>query len=159
MLREKVPDAWSPWISPSTCVTPPVSRALSNEKDPFWIEAAPSRIELERTSPSAQGARHSKLSCTTALDVVAKTKGRPCSVVPLNVVVSEGPGEPRCAIRRPLGLPNELVGEEDEPVTDGLRIDEAHRLLFAGLAEKALTRPEHDWEDDHPQLVNQVMRD
>jgi hypothetical protein len=34
---------------------------LSKEKDPFWIEAPPSRIELERTSPSAQGARQPKV--------------------------------------------------------------------------------------------------
>jgi hypothetical protein len=59
---------------------------LSNEKDPFWMEVAPSRIVLERTSPSAQRARQSKVSSTTALGVAANTKGRPWSVVPLYVV-------------------------------------------------------------------------
>ena len=60
----------------------------------------------------------------------------------------------------PVGtLPDELVGEEDEAVTNGLGIDEAHGLLVAGLAEEALAGPEHDWEDDQPQLVDQVMLD
>jgi hypothetical protein len=63
------------------------------------------------------------------------------------------------AVWRPLGVPDELVGEEDEAFTDGLGIDEAHGLLVAGLVEEALTRPEHDWEDDQPQLVDQVMLD
>ena len=63
------------------------------------------------------------------------------------------------AVRRPLGLPDELVGEEDEAVTNGLGIDQAHGLLVAGLTEEALARPEHDWEDDQPQLVDQVMLD
>ena len=63
------------------------------------------------------------------------------------------------AVRRPLGLPDELVGEEDEAVTNGLGIDEAHGLLVAGLAEETLARPEHDWEDDQSQLVDQVMLD
>ena len=63
------------------------------------------------------------------------------------------------AVRRSLSLPDELVGEEDEAVTDGLGIDEAHRLLVAGLAEEARARAEHDWEHDQPQLVDQVMLD
>ena len=56
-------------------------------------------------------------------------------------------------------LPDELVGQEGEAVTDGLGIDEAHGLLVAGLAEEALAGAEHDWEDDQPQLVDQVMLD
>jgi hypothetical protein len=63
------------------------------------------------------------------------------------------------AIRRQLGLPDELVGEEDEAVTNGLGIDEAHGLLVADVAEEALAGPEHDWKDDQPQLVDQVMLD
>jgi hypothetical protein len=59
----------------------------------------------------------------------------------------------------PLGLPDELVGEEDEAVTNGLGIDKAHGLLVAGLAEEALAGPEHDREDDQPQLVDQIMLD
>jgi len=59
----------------------------------------------------------------------------------------------------PLGLSDELVGEKDETVTNGLGIDEAHGLLVAGLAEEALAGPEHDWEDDQPQLVDQVVLD
>jgi hypothetical protein len=59
----------------------------------------------------------------------------------------------------PLDLPDHLVGEEDQAVTDGLGIDEAHGLLVACLAEEALTRPQDHREDDQPQLVDQVMRD
>jgi hypothetical protein len=55
--------------------------------------------------------------------------------------------------------PDELVGQKDEAVTNGLGIDEAHGLLVAGLAEEALAGPEHDWEDDQPQFVDQVMLD
>lgn len=54
------------------------------------------------------------------------------------------------AVRRLLGLPDELIGEEDETDADGLGIDEAHGLLVAGLAEEALASPEHDREDDEP---------
>ena len=50
-----------------------------------------------------------------------------------------------------------LVGEEGEAVTDGLGAHEAHGLFVAGLAEEALARPEHDREDDQPQLVDQVV--
>ena len=63
------------------------------------------------------------------------------------------------AVRHPLGLPDELVGEEGEAVTDCLGIDEAHGFLVAGLAEEALASPEHDREDDQPQLVDQVVLD
>jgi hypothetical protein len=38
-------------------------------------------------------------------------------------------------------------------------IDEAHRLFVAGLTEETLAGPEHDWEDDQPQLVDRVMLD
>src|SRR3989440_5701967 len=58
-----------------------------------------------------------------------------------------------------LGLPDELVGEEGEAVTDFLGIDEAHGFLVAGLAKEALAGPEHDREDDQPQLVDQVVLD
>ena len=50
-----------------------------------------------------------------------------------------------------------LVSKEDEAVTDRLRADEVHGLLVAGLAKEALASPEHDREDDHPQLVDQVV--
>src|SRR4051794_6872390 len=62
-------------------------------------------------------------------------------------------------VGRPLCLPGERVGEEDGAVTEGLGVDEAHRLLVAGLVEEALPGPEHDREDDQPQLVDQVMLD
>ena len=62
-------------------------------------------------------------------------------------------------VRRPLGVPDHLVGEEGETVTDGLGVDEAHGFLVAGLAEEALARPEYDREDDQPQLVDQVVLD
>ena len=38
-------------------------------------------------------------------------------------------------------------------------VDEAHRLLVAGLAEEAPAGPEHDREDHQPQLVDEVMLD
>src|SRR4051795_1826209 len=62
-------------------------------------------------------------------------------------------------VRRPLRRRDELVGEKGEAATDRLRIDEAHGLLVAGLAEEALAGPEHDREDDQPHLVDQVMLD
>ena len=62
-------------------------------------------------------------------------------------------------VRRPLDVPDHLVGEEGEAVTDGLGVDEAHWFLVAGLAEEALAGPEHDREDEQPQLVNQVVLD
>jgi hypothetical protein len=65
---------------------------------------------------------------------------------------------PADAAARLLGVSDEkLVGEEGEAVTDGLGVDEAHGLLVAGLAEEALASPEHDREDDQPQLVDQVV--
>src|SRR5947209_699006 len=58
-----------------------------------------------------------------------------------------------------LRLADQLVGEEDEPVTDGLGVDEAHGFLVAGLPEEAPAVPEHDREDDQPQLIDQVVLD
>src|SRR5258708_5510186 len=63
------------------------------------------------------------------------------------------------AVRRPLGVSDELVGEEGEAVTDGLGIDEAHGFLVAGLAEEALAGTEQDRVDDQPQLVDEVVLD
>jgi hypothetical protein len=51
------------------------------------------------------------------------------------------------AVRLPLGLPDNLIGEEDDVALEGLGIDEAHSFLVAGLAEEALASPEHDRED------------
>ena len=58
-----------------------------------------------------------------------------------------------------LGLSDHLVGEIGEAVADGLGVEEPHGLLVGGLAEEALARPEHDREDDQPQLVHQVVLD
>ena len=55
------------------------------------------------------------------------------------------------------GVAYNLIGEEREAVADGARVDEAHGLLVGGLAEQALAGPEHDWEDDQPQLVDEVV--
>src|SRR4029453_17578382 len=55
------------------------------------------------------------------------------------------------------GVADELVSEEDEAATNALSVHEAHGLLVAGLAEEALASPEHDGEDDQPQLVDQVV--
>src|SRR3954462_5717875 len=60
---------------------------------------------------------------------------------------------------RPLCLPDDLVGEKDEAVTNRLGVAEAIGLFVAGLVEEAPAGPEHDREDDHPQLVDQVMLD
>jgi hypothetical protein len=61
---------------------------------------------------------------------------------------------------RPIAaITHELVGEDDEAVTNGLGFDEAHGLLVAGLVEETLAGPEHDWKDDQAQLVHQVMLD
>src|SRR6266566_7623139 len=62
------------------------------------------------------------------------------------------------AIRRP-GVSDNLRGEEGEAVTDGPGVEETQGLLVAGLAEEALASPEHDREDDQPQLVDQVVLD
>jgi hypothetical protein len=61
------------------------------------------------------------------------------------------------AVRRPLGVSDRLVGKEGDAVTDGLRVDEAHGFLVAGLAEEALAGPEHDGVDHQPQLVDEVV--
>src|SRR6266511_3896108 len=61
------------------------------------------------------------------------------------------------AVRRPLGIPDELVGEVGDIAPDGLGVDQAHGFLVAGLAEEALAGPEHDREDLQPQLVDEVV--
>src|SRR4051812_30341454 len=61
--------------------------------------------------------------------------------------------------RRRRGLPDELVAEEREALADGFGVEEAHGFLVAGLAEQAPPRPEHDREDDQPQLVDEVVLD
>src|SRR6266851_803362 len=61
------------------------------------------------------------------------------------------------AVRHPLGLPDHLVGEVDEAVTDGPGGEGANGLLVAGLAEEALASPEHERVYHQPQLVDQVM--
>jgi hypothetical protein len=54
-------------------------------------------------------------------------------------------------VRRPLlGLPDDLVGEEGEAVTDGPGVEEAHGLLVAVLVEEALAGPERDRVDHQP---------
>src|SRR5213080_3253622 len=56
-----------------------------------------------------------------------------------------------------LGVSDALIGEEDDVALGGPGLDEAHRLLVAGLTEEALAGPEHDREDLQPQLVDQVV--
>ena len=63
-------------------------------------------------------------------------------------------GSRRTCWRRVL---SELVGEKRQSVADRLGIDETHGLLLAGRAEEALAVPEHDREDDQPQLVDEVV--
>ena len=69
------------------------------------------------------------------------------------------PTSPKAGAVRPLGVPDGLVGEDGDAVTDGLGVDEAHGFLVAGLAEEALAGPEHDREDLQPQLVDEVVLD
>jgi hypothetical protein len=56
-----------------------------------------------------------------------------------------------------LALPDNLVGEVREAVTDGPGFEEAHGHLVAGLAEETLASSEHDRVDQQPQLVDQVV--
>src|SRR5262245_16707930 len=63
------------------------------------------------------------------------------------------------AVRPPLGVSDGLVGEDGDAITEGLRADQAQRLLVAGLAEEALAGTEHDREDLQPQLVDEVVLD
>src|ERR671911_2568177 len=63
------------------------------------------------------------------------------------------------AVRGAPGVSDALVGKDGDPVTKGLRADEAHRSLVAGLAEEALAGPEHDGEDLQPQFVDEVVLD
>ena len=49
----------------------------------------------------------------------------------------------------PLGVPDELVGEEGEAVTDSPGADEAQGLLLTGLAEEAPAGPERDREGSY----------
>jgi hypothetical protein len=111
--------------------------------DPIALSANEGEHRWERRVPGAE--REARCSLGALPDARPAAGGHP--------------GIPERRRRRPLGLADELVGEEDEAVTNGLGIDEAHGLLVAGLAEEALAGPEHDWEDDQPQLVDQVMRD
>ncbi len=61
------------------------------------------------------------------------------------------------AVRRPLGVSDELVAEVREAVTDGSSVEETHGFLVAGLVEEALAGPKHDRVDQQPQLVDQVV--
>jgi hypothetical protein len=45
------------------------------------------------------------------------------------------------ALRRPLGLANDLVGEEYDIAPDGLGVDTAYRSLVAGRAEEPRVGP------------------
>jgi hypothetical protein len=60
-------------------------------------------------------------------------------------------------VGRPLGLRGEFVNQVGEAVTDSAGVEQAHRLLVAGLAEESLAGPEHDRVDHQPQLVDQVV--
>src|SRR5262249_17334984 len=81
----------------------------------------------------------------------------------------EGPGCPLDG-RRPslgsvvtvqgsLGLEDELIGEQDDPVTERLGVDESHGFLVAGVAEEACAGSKHDRKDLQPQLVDEVVID
>src|SRR5580704_10275953 len=72
-------------------------------------------------------------------------------------VIGKAAGATTRGIAGCLCASDELVGKEDEAVADGFGVDEAHRLLVAGLAENAFASAEHDWEDDQPKLVDDVV--
>ena len=68
-----------------------------------------------------------------------------------------GPTSPGCSpqlgdlsVASPLGVPDALVGEEGETVTDGLGADETQGPGVAGRAEQTLAGPEHDRVDRQP---------
>jgi len=54
------------------------------------------------------------------------------------------------AVRRPLGLADDLVGEEGEAVADGPGVEEAHAVLVAGLLEEAFAGPQGDRVNHQP---------
>ena len=56
-----------------------------------------------------------------------------------------------------LGVPDDVVGEKGKAVSDGRRIGETEGLLAAGLAEEAISVTEHDWVDEQPQFVDEVV--
>src|SRR6476659_8275315 len=58
-----------------------------------------------------------------------------------------------------LGVPNGLVGKEEDVVLDDLGVEKAHGLLGTRWAEEAFARSEHDREDLQPELVDQVVLD
>src|SRR5262245_34185955 len=81
-----------------------------------------------------------------------------------------GPVPPGCSdelrdlpVASPLGVPDGLVGEEGEAVTDGPGADKAHGLGVAGLAEQALAGPEpverDVFADDHLSHVGSPLED
>ncbi len=76
---------------------------------------------------------------------------------PAGPLGGDGPVAGAGPVASPLGVPDELVGEEGETVTDSPRAQEAQGLLVTGLAEETLASPEHDREDDQPQLVDEVV--
>src|SRR5215831_508145 len=53
-------------------------------------------------------------------------------------------------VRRLLGVPDELVGEQGKAVTNGPGMDEAHGFLIADPGEEALASPEGDGVDHQP---------
>ena len=63
-------------------------------------------------------------------------------------------GSPAVILRAEL---RDLVGHVDEAVTGGPAADETERLLAARLAEQALAGPDHDREDEQPQLIHEVV--
>src|SRR5580704_15325252 len=69
-----------------------------------------------------------------------------------------GPASPdRTTPRRLLAAADDLVGHVDEPVTGGPAAGEAEWLFAARLAEQALAGPDHDGEDEQPQLIDEVV--
>src|SRR5215475_10297193 len=60
-------------------------------------------------------------------------------------------GQPRSRLAKAaLGGANDLVGKEDDVALDGLGVDEAHRLLLAGLAEESRAGAKSDRENLQP---------
>src|SRR6185312_11161773 len=64
-----------------------------------------------------------------------------------------------CAAGRTSGRSGSCVGGDLDAVADGLRAEQAHRLLLTRLGEQALAASEHDREDHQAQLVHEIVLD
>jgi len=157
-------------MTPAT-LSGPAAKFAGDKRDPTFLTRARGRpVLITRSAQGALNAGTARSACISAASeplqgwpggdgaaggTPGQDLGRPPADRRPGIRVFPNAG----AVRRPLGVSDELVGEEGEAVTDGLGIDEAHWFLVAGLAEEAFAGPEHDRVDDQPQLVGEVVLD